>query len=100
MMQDTELPFPPVEAEDENDQLQTALSAMFQGQMPHDEETTRTVTITMPTIDELGLQEEAPTVTIHAKGTGTSLVIDTLITGQARSRAEYDAIVHLIGLSI
>jgi len=83
----------------EDDALQAALSAMFAGQM-QDEESRRTITITLPTIDTLGLQEGAPTLVIQASGKGNTLTIDAHANGEARSQEEYDAMIHLIGLSI
>ena len=68
--------------------------------MYNNEETSRKVTITLPTVDTLGIQEGAPTIEVEATSDGSNLLINVTAVGMARSPQEYDAIIHLMATAI
>jgi hypothetical protein len=65
-----------------------------------EQRTSRRVLITLPDMDNLGLSEDAPQVSVEADSDGSNLTITVVSTGPARSREEYDAIIHLMSTAL
>jgi hypothetical protein len=88
----------PTPASETEEFLENLFEHGAQGLFDHN--TRRKVTIELPTLDALGVTEEAPTIEVESNSDGSNLTITARATSQARSQQEYDAIIHLLATAL